>query len=270
MVKRDYLKNSIYSIKALSKNLILYTPDLIFFISAFILTYLFLNFNNLASIFGGQLAQFDTQIKNIVTTGSLLSRLVISLLVLLALNVLIGLGTITLRFTMISNLVQGKKVNFLNGYKDSGKYLFPLVWLKLSLFVLYLVPILILLLIGVIFQPLLLICIFLIVLIIIALKISLLFIYPVLFLKKIFNPIKVIKEAVSYFKNNKLHTFAVAVITAVIGLIISGIFTLVPLMWGSLSVFSLTAISSIIYLIIKTLADITVNLWSSIFTFKNY
>lgn len=270
MVKSEYLNKSIYSIKALSKNLVLYIPDLFFFIVALFLTYLFFNLNHLTSIFGGELIQFDTQIKNIVTTSPLLLRLFVSFLILIGVYLLIGLGTLAYRFSMITSVIRGKKASLSIGFRESNKLLLPLLWLKLSLLLVYLVPTLVLLIIGVLFQPLLLACIVLILILFIVTKVVLLFTYPTLLLKGVKGPLNVIKESLIYFNNNKLHTLAIVVFISVIGSIISLVFTFIPLLFGNFSILTLTSISSIIYLIVKTLADITVNLWSTLFTFKNY
>ena len=53
MKNRGYFSGVLFSIKAIKENLVLYVPDLVFFVAAFILTFIFLQLNNLTSIFGG-------------------------------------------------------------------------------------------------------------------------------------------------------------------------------------------------------------------------
>ena len=86
MKNRGYFSGVLFSIKAIKENLVLYVPDLVFFVAAFILTFIFLQLNNLTSIFGGELIQFNSQIKSIISTTPLLFILIINFLVLIFIN----------------------------------------------------------------------------------------------------------------------------------------------------------------------------------------
>ncbi|MBS3152896.1 hypothetical protein J4230_05825 [Candidatus Woesearchaeota archaeon] len=270
MKNRGYFSGVLFSIKAIKENLVLYVPDLVFFVAAFILTFIFLQLNNLTSIFGGELIQFNSQIKSIISTTPLLLRLIISFLVLIFINLVIGLGTITVRFAMISSIIKGEKISLRNSLKQAHRYIFPLIWLKLSLLVIYVVPIFILLTIGIVYKPLILISILLILILFFVFRLLFIFIYPTLFIKNVLNPVKCLQNTIIHFKQNKLGAFVVLVFVSVVGFIFSVMFAAIPLIWNNLSIFTLTSISSILYLIIKTLIDISVNLWSTLFIFKNY
>jgi len=274
MIKRNYIGDAFYCLTALKKHLILYIPDLIFFIGAFILAYLFLNMNHITSIFGGSFTQIESQTKTIFSTTPLLLRLIGSFVILLAVYLILGLGTITARLIMIAFVIKNEEFSLSKGLKAANRYLFPLLWLKIVLLFIYALPALILIGVGIFYKPFLLFAILLVLFLFVLFRFIFMFIFifvnPTLFLGEVFNPLKIISSAVNYFLEDKIHSAIVCAFTIVIGFISWGIFTSIPLVWSQFNVINLASISSLIYLVVKTLVDISVNLWSTLFIFKNY
>ena len=268
MEKRDYVGSFIYSFKSLKENPILYVPDLIFFIGTALLSLLFLHFNGLTSIFHG-FSGFNSQIKNIASNGSLLWRMIFSLLILLALNLILGWGTVTGRFTMIKLLIDKKKFTLKSVAKYDTKYLLPVLGLKAVFFLIYVIPALVLLGLGLLFNQLFFILLLMFLFYLIVTRFVFLFSYSILFFDDVKNPFKVIDRAVHYFKENKLHAIVVGLLAAVITGIVTLVLESLPTIWGNFGI-QLSITFSIIYLIIKTLIEISFGLWSAIFVFKNY
>lgn len=270
MVKREYLRNASFSLNSIWKNLVLYLPDLAFFVGTFLLALLFLKINNLTSLLGGQLDTFSSQLRSISISGSLLFRLIVSFVVLIIVNVAFGISAVTLRLYMVRGIIRKEKVTLWKFWKDSQSYVMPVFWLKLCLFFIYLIPVIVLIGIGLLYQQLILIMILLVLIIFIMLKFVFLFSYATLLLKNLRNPITALQSTANYFNQNKGTVILVGVIVFAVNLIISGIISLAPIFWNSLNYTGIITVSIVLYILIKALVDITVNVWSNIFIFKNY
>lgn len=268
MKKRDHFSNALYSLEKLRENLILYLPDLLFYITTVFLSFLFLYLNDLTSIFGGHFGAFSEKLKDVLLTSS--NKLVISFVGLGLFNLLFGLTTIVTRFLMIKDVIKRRKVKLLQPAKEYYGYIPPLLGVKFFLFLIYSIPIFILLGVGLLYKPLLLVMIIVSVVLLVVFKFIFLFSYPILFLGELKNPIKVIDGAVDYFIKNKMHVITIGFIIILVSLIMKFIVGFIPVILGGLSIFQVSIVASIIYITIKALIDISVGLWSSIFIFKNY
>jgi|SRR3989344_3968955 len=274
MQKIDHLDNAYQSIRLIRKNLLIYVPDVSFLLLTFLLSALFLYFNNLTHIFTGELDLFGQGIKNILNSTPLLVKFIVSLLIIGAINLLVGLGTVTWRFTIIKDVINNGKINFRKDWDESTHFLLPVLGLKAALLILYLIPAVLIFGIALIFKPSLFIVGTLLLVVFIIFRLLFLFSYPIMFLKNKRNPFEVLNEAFDYFKNNKSHT----ILTGLFILLISGIIGILIntfiIVWGSVSgyvgLLTNIAILSLIFILIKNLIDISVNLWSNIFIFKNY
>ncbi|MBI2148838.1 hypothetical protein HYU23_04105 [Candidatus Woesearchaeota archaeon] len=269
-MQKDYFSNFLYSIKSLKNNPVLYIPDLVFFVFAFGFTLLFFHLNNLTSIFGGQLEIFNNQIRSIVSTGPLFIRLIVSFIILIVINLIVGLSTIAMRFTIISYIIKNRKFKFFNVLKEHNKYILSVFLIKLFLFLMYFVPAFVFLGVGFLYKQLILIMVFFLLVLFVMFKFTFLFVYPVLFLKGIKNPVKVVRETLVYFRDNKLHCIIVGLFVGIMSFIISLVLNIIPVIWSSLNIFGQSLSILFIYLIIKGLIEITINLWANLFIFKNY
>ena len=272
MEKRDYIGSAFSSLATLKNKPSLYIPDLVFFIATAVISLLFLSYNSLTSIFTGGISIFNSQLKNILSSTPSLLKFVISFLVLGMVNLVIGLTTLTMRFTMIKNTVKGNKFTVFSAWKEYKKYILSLFILKVILLVVYFVPLLVLIGIGILYKQLLLIMVFVLLIVYLVFKFVFLFSYPVLFIDNVKNPIKVIRKAVDYFGSNRLHSIIVGLFVLLVGLIMTVVLNIFPILWSKAGVYLFGPITliPIIYLVVKTLIDVTVNLWMNLFVFKNY
>ncbi len=263
----EYFKIAGNSVKLMLKNPSLYIPDLIYYAATAVLAYAFLYFNGLTGIFSG-LDIFTLKIREIASSN-LLGKLITTFVVFVVLNFIIGLGTISLRYTLIKQLVENHKTNFSDAYKRAGRYVISLFALKILLSLIYLAPIAVFGIIAIVYKSLLIPMIILAILSIIILRFIFLFVYPALFLKIGGGAAKTIKNSSEYFNKNVVHTiltglfiFAVSVI---IGLISNNLLS-------SYSIFPLLQFNFIIIfaVVARVLINISLIIWGALFLFKNY
>lgn len=266
MQKRSYFDTALYSIKNIKENPVLYLPDLIFAVATLILAILFLYLNNLTIIFSG-LELFANKIKEIIISKSALAKLLVSLAVFVLLNLLVGLGIIIMRYSLIKMVVKNEKVSFSKAYKEAHKYFMSVIGLKLTFLGIYLVPIIVLLGIGLAYKKLQLLMIILLVLVLIIIRLVFLFTYAILFLKTGKGALATIKESINYFNNNKKHVIFTGLFVGLFGFIMTLILKLIP---NNLDSFVGLSTLTITFFIIKTLVEITFMTWSNLFIFKNY
>ncbi len=272
MKKRDYSGSALYSIKTLKNNLVLYVPDLLFFTFTLVLSFAFLYFNNLTSVLSGGLFSIQDKVLDTLASGPSLFKFIISLIVFGIINILVGVSIVTVRFIMITKVINNKRFGFYDIWREDKKYVFSLVGLKIILFFIYLIPTVILLGIGLLYKELFLVMLLFMVVAFIIIRFVFLFSYPILFLENERNPFKIIKKSSDYFDTNKKHTIITGIIIILTTVIINGASNfsiLSSVNWG-LYLSSGLILMPIIYLIIRTLVDISVNLWSILFIFKNY
>ena len=265
MQKGVYFKTASSSIIDMKKNLVVFLPDLLFFIFTLVLAVLFLYINNLTSIFVG-LDLFTNEIRNIINNTSLSIRLVTSLVFLLLINLLVGLSAISTRYFLLNNLIKKEKLNLVKAYKESYKYFSSIIGIKLIILGVYLIPLIILLSIGIIYKPLLILMIILLIFVWIIFKFVFLFVYASLFLKVNKGSIRSVKESIDYFNKNKKHVILTGLFVFVVVFFVSLVFSFIPnyLTAADQSFLVFTPIV-VIYTIIKALIDIVLLIWSSLF-----
>jgi len=223
--------------------------------------------NKLTVIFSG-VDLFKERIKDIVFSKSSLIKLLVSLVFLAAINLLIGVGTIIMRYNLIRMIINNEEVSLSKAYQESKNYVLSIIGLKLMFLGIYLAPLLVFFAIGFAYKKLLLLMIFMLILVWLATRFVFLFTYAILFLKTKKGIINIIKESLNYSKNNKKHVILTGVITSFVSFLIVAILNLVSKSL-TLDLASLSALA-VIYFIIKTLADITLIIWHNLFVFKNY
>ncbi len=269
MQKRADFKNLIASLILIKKNLMLYLPDILFYITAVLISFLFLHFNDLNSILSGDVSVFKEQFLNILKDSPSLLKLMGSFLFSVIVSVIVGLGTVTLRFNMISNIIQKKNFTFFQIYMESDRYLLRVFLLKFFFILIYSIPSLIIAFFGLIYKPSFIFISVSVLSLTLFFRLIFLFSYPIAFLNNLNNPITIIVKAVKYFYQNKIHVIITGVIVGLIYLIFSLLFNFLPIFSGDL-LFREVSKVIIIFIIIKTLVGITINLWTDLYVFKNY
>ncbi|GEM_PF-4089459 len=270
MKKENHFDLASSSLKDLKEHLLLYIPDLLFYLTAALLSFSFLHLNGLTSIFSGQLDLFKEQIKTIVGYSPSFLKLILSLIFSLILSIFVRLGTDTLRFTMIKNIVQHKKFTFFEVYKESNTYLLRVFLLKFCFFFIYSLPFAFLFFIGLFYKPALVFTSFFVFALTLVLRFLFLFSYPLSFLKDIKNPFKTIEESLLYFKEHKEHTLITGIFVIFISSFFGLLLNLLPLLFAKLGFLRSFSVLTFLFFLLKTLVEITVDLWTQLFTFKNY
>ncbi len=273
MTKEGHIDNSVSSVKNLRNNLVLYLPDLIYFGLTAILAVAFVYFNNLTHLLSGDLFGSYEVFKSITSSRSLFAQLVVSLVVVLLINVVIGLSTLATKLALIKNITNNEKISFYRAYKEAKHYTFKLLGLKLVLFLFYLVPAVILLGIGWTYRPLLLLMAIILIFVWIFYRFLFLFIYPALYSKTGKGIFRTFKDNFDYFNKNKPNVFLTGIIILVVNILIWLLITFATTAFNlsfSLNFLDFTSIGAIVFLVVKTLVDITVGLWSLLFIFRNY
>ena len=270
MKNEDYFDLALSSLKTIKGNFRLYIPDLLFYLVTTLLSFLFLHVNGLTSIFSGEITIFKEQIKTIVSSSPSFIKLILSLSFSLFFSLVFGLGTTTLKFTMIKNILKKKKLTFFETYLNSHHYLLRTFLLKLCFSLLYLVPAFLLLGTGLLSRPFLGINAFFTLLLFFMFEFLFLFSYALAFLDDLKNPFNIIKKSVYYCLENKIHTLITGIFVLFFSALFTLFFTVLPLLLSKLGIFAKLSILTLVFLILKTIIELTVNLWSSLFIFKNY
>ena len=181
---------------------------------------------------------------------------------------IIGSGMIAMKFGMMKDVVEKKKLSFSKMYEHSAKNFWKVVWLRLTVFLISLVVLVVFgLLFGLnIINPFYKSVFFVLILLLfvftlIFLKFLLLFRYPALFFDNK-NSIQTIKNLYSYLINNFKHVFITWIIIFLIGLIIL-------LLDVSLNIAQVAGLL-LIMLIIRYIINLVYTVWSNMFLFYSY
>ena len=264
MKKRAYGYDAIYALDALRKNYVLFLPDILYLIFTAVLALLFLYINDLSVIFSS-LASFSEELRSIASSN-LLAKFVVTLIIFIAFNLLVGLGTLSLRYGIIKTIIEDKKANFKKASGYAKRYVLSVLSIKVLLLLIHIIPIIVFSAISFVYNPLAFLMLIFTAITLIVLRFVFLFIYPVLFLGESRSPFSVLRNNVLYLKKNLVHIILT-------GLLVFTVWLVINIVTNSL----VTAISSlgIIYYIIlaivfSSLIGIVFILWYSVFLFKNY
>ncbi|MSR85845.1 hypothetical protein EXS74_00450 [Candidatus Woesearchaeota archaeon] len=224
-------------------------------------------------------------------TGFLSERwkeLIISAAAFFFVTFIFGATTLVFKFVMFRELVRGEKISLRIVWKEKKGYFWPVVILRVSLFVGGILLLLLSILIGVIvyFFCLLILAqdlaqgVAVTLTIVIALclavlfKVAILFRYPTMFLEERKNPLNVLKESCAILRKDAQFVFTTALITIILLVIFAGIvYVLNAAMNYTLSflvsIFFATIIT-ISWAIFGQILKIAIDLWSSLYVFERY
>ncbi len=261
MGKISYFRNAGDSVILMLKNPVLYLPDIIYYAATAVFAYLFLYLNNLTVIFSG-LDFFTSRIRDIADTSNLLWKLIISFSVFVILNFIVGLGTISLRYVLVKQIIENNKINFVQAYKKAGSYIFSVLFLKILLLIIYLIPIAVFGFIGITYKVLIIPMILLAIISLIILRLVFLFVYPILFLKTEEGAVKTIKYSYGYFNKKVVHTLLTGLFIFIVGFIVR---FLSNKLLESYAAFPFAFFGVILIILI----NISLIIWGAVFLFKN-
>ena len=272
----------------LKKNLILYVPDLFYTVLNYLLIYLLYLYTGagdaLAIITTAETLPLDL-LQTYVTEN--LAKLIISSLVFVIVTFIIGVGVAVMKFSIITNMLKKKKSSLYYIFIKKKGFFWPIVLMRMYVFLISLVAVVIIgALSGAVFllfkltMPLLaiaatsVIAVLSTIVLLILVKLAILFRYPIMFLDKEKNALKVLKKSFNLFKNKSMFVL----ITMLIILAINIVMAVIAWGVGFLSNFSISFINivwlsitlGVIVGIINLLIDLTAELWGSVYIFLRY
>lgn len=272
----------------LKKNPLLYLPDLIMTAMISVLLY-FIYLYTGAVDFLMLLQNAETVSLELFTSylSENLKELIVSGLSFFFFSFIFGVGVIIFKFTMIRQILSGKKLSLNSIWKEKEGLFWSIVLLRVLVYIVSLVAIALVALIGFgiyfLFFSLnenlavilgLGIGIPLAFVLFIGIKLALFFRYPVMFLKQIKKPMLILKESYALLKKSPkfvLTTWFVVMLLTIIFWAGSYILdTFVTLGVSFLSAASIAMILSLLWSLIGTLLSITIDLWTSIYVFLQY
>ncbi|MDP3727962.1 MAG: hypothetical protein Q8R18_00770 [bacterium] len=283
-----HIKNLQESFRFLRKNPILYLPDILMTaVTSILLYYLYLYTNAsgfLALFQSTELASFEL-IKVFLSEN--LKEIIISAVTFFLVTFIFGVGVIIFKFSMIREMLIGKKISLINSWKERRGFFWPVVFLRVIVYFLSLISIIIVSVIslGVYFLLFSLnenlalwlafaVWIILGILVLIYIKLAILFRYPIMFLKQTKQPIQIIKESYKALKEQPkylLETWLIVIVLTIIFWAINYILgTLIEMSLSFLSIITLVTILSLLWRIINILIGITVDIWTTIYVFLRF
>ena len=282
------LKNLEESFNLLRKNPIIYLPDLFQALVSSILVYILYLYTGASSILPlMQSAEtFSMDVLTKYLSENLIS-IIISVIIFVVITFFLGVGIMILRFSLVKDLISNRKASLSNAWKNSGKLFLPVVFIRLLLFAINFIVFGIIILLSVLIYYLISLWNptiapyfamgiggILVIAAFILLTLSFFFRYPILFMKNVKNPVKVLQSSLKLFLDN----YGFVIYTTLIILGINVIFSMIlyylnNLMGLGLSLVSqgtLLIILGGIWSLIYLLFQLTITLWLTIFLFLKY
>ena len=228
----QYLKIAKESFKALRENWVLLLPTVaIFFIGLFFtLAFLYINgllptvLEDVSVLFSSNIMTGASELINDYLGNLLVLKVMASFIIFFATNFLVGTSFVALKFSMMKDVVEGKKANLRHGFQGAVKTYFRTIGMRVFIYLIYFVLALIfssyLLFVKGIDQTSLSVVAFLIGFAIVIVKIILLFRYPIMFIDNL-KPVSAVKKTFIYFLKRKRRVLIVWLIIFVVASIAS-------------------------------------------------
>lgn len=262
----------------LTKHFRIYVPDLLFLATTAIFIWIFLTTNDLLQplLSSNRISALQESFKTIIQSTPAFTKLIVSTLILLFVNLSLGVTFINTRFLLIRAYLHKQPLNLKKAFKESSSYFWRVLFIKLVFFILYLIPLLIFF--TILFWNrqnytfILPFALTLLVLMWFMIKFLFFFTYPILFLKE--KSIKALMHAATYSKTQMQHTFITIAILTVISFFLNMMLSLFPQAWFrialSTNLLSLTSTVLVLYFIVSRFTNLIYNLFESSFTFTSY
>ena len=256
------------------KNLkfLLFIPDLVMLIISFLLGFSFVKYSGIIEFFNANnnlIDSFDTLIpllSNFIQENILV--FVIYLILFFITGFILGSGINAMKFGMMKDLVEKKKLDFKKMLRYGSKYFWDIVLMRLTVFIISLIVLLffsiliVLNALNIFYNEIFfMIILFLFLIVLFFLRLLFLFRYPALLIDRK-NPIQIIKSLYLYLLKNFKYVFITWLITFLIGLIV------VLLDFSLNIVYGVTLM--IILLVIRYIISLIYGVWSNLFLFYMY
>jgi len=270
----EYFKKVSSAFNMLRKNLVLFIPSIFITFFSLVLLFIVLQIFGITSILinnSFNLEPFFEEVKEVFSNSSVLLKFIISFVIFLIITALFSLIARITELNMIKKIINNKKPNLKRSFIESKDYFWQLLFVYFIIFLLFSIPLLIIITLQLNFQIFYLtIILFLLYLVyLVFLTLSLLFLYPSLFLKTK-QPINALKNSFTFFKVNKKHTLLTLLVILLIVFAVN--YILIPLNYLpylNLISYVLVPLLIIVY-IIRFVIKIAISLWVKIYIFVNY
>ncbi|MBS3160005.1 hypothetical protein J4436_04405 [Candidatus Woesearchaeota archaeon] len=265
----EYILRLKYSLSQL-KNIRLWIPDLLLVFITLLLTFLVIYINNLTSIIyaTNPIETFKTEISSILQHTPSLIKFIITFVIGLLINLLTGISLSTIKYELIKETIDNKKINFNSLIKTSKGYIWPLFKLKFIIFLIYFIPLLILIYLLII-NKFRFLAILLMVILLIIVKLFFLFRIPSLFYKTK-NSIKVLKHAYEIFRKTYKKTIIILLLITFINIILVAILSASSVFEQYVASKFAFYSTTLLMFILRTIINLAFALLIDIFIFKNY
>jgi hypothetical protein len=283
MLKMVYFDSLHKSLSVFSRNWKIVVPSLFGFLMASAFALIFIYINNLFPLIlrdpsglfvSGGLSAIAKKISSVLITQSHLMKIIISLIAFFVANFFVGSGLIAVKFTMINDVLKGKKVGLVKAFFDSGKYYWRVIEMRVMVFIFIIILSLIVgLPIFILFSSLggsSFMAAILVILVLLLIRLFLLFRYPILFRDDVGVSPALIKS-MGLFKSKTKYVLSVWLIIIGLLFVVSilsefGRVVIGDLYYGLASL----AIILIVFYVIKELILVFVNTFIDIFLFISY
>jgi len=256
------------SLKYFKKNPKIIIPDMFLFLLPFISGFIFLAINKL--LIYSEISVEGFKDNFLTTFNSLLAstpgkiQLIVSTLIILISSIALGLGFISVRYIMIIEAIERRKIGLYRASRIAAHYAFHLFWVKFIVAIIYLLTFAILTLL-VLTGNWLLISLAILLLIVSLIFYSIVFVFtiPEFFYAKTRNPIKAIHKASRFALKNLRFTcgtlITIIVISAAFYLINQSLTQMFSLPLASISLGLAIPIAGIFTLVISVIKSVWIN-----------
>jgi len=274
----NIFKKSWYTLK---DNLILFIPDLIFAICTLIFGFLFLKISGILNFLIAN-AQIESSEVLLSFLRSNFLVIITSFVVFVVTTFFVGASVVSIKYSMMKNIVLNKKISLKNALKECKKYILQVIWLRILIF---LIGVIVLFSLGFITKIVLSgqnTVVLVLVWVLFALiafgfiKILLLFRYPIMFFEND-NALNVVRNSIFYFRKNVKHVFIVFLIIFGVGILFNLVVAPINLLIESgrnfLDKFSGNSLKIILITLssfIKSLISLIFIVWADMFLFFSY
>ncbi|MEA3378283.1 MAG: hypothetical protein U9Q69_01460 [Nanoarchaeota archaeon] len=280
----DISKTTIYSLKNLIKNPVLYVPDLFMYVLTYILTFIFYKSSGIDQFLMDYL--MEGAIKINVLQAFLNSNwfmLTVSFLVFVIVTFFVGVGVAAIKFSMISSIVQNKKYSLIKIIFSKKSYFLRIVFLKIYVYILTIGLILISTIIIIANKEIInnfwgisikMLVTLIGITTILALKLGIMYRYAILFLEQRQGAFKILKESFKLFTKKPFAVFVIWLVIAIAGIGTGLIYWGIGLGAEQIKDFITSPLGVYVFSVVVTLliymVRLTYNLWTQLLVFETY
>lgn len=283
-----HIKTLAESFTLLKKNPILYLPDLLMATATYVLLYVIYIYTGAADYFSlvSSLESFSVDLAKGFLSENI-KEIIISFIGYMVITFIFGVGVIIFKFSMIREMLSGKKISLTAAWREKKGYFWPVVLLRILVYLLSILALLLVfgiaalfyllifswnndlaILIAVVLGSILVLGLFILI------KLAILFRYPIMFLKNTKNQIAILKESSLLLRKSPRYVIETGLIVFFLIIIFwaaaYSIGTLLNISMNFISTTIVVMIVSSLWSLLSMLVNITIDLWTTIYVFLRF